>query len=131
MKYLLLILFLIPFCAFAQTKDSSVVAEQEIDSRIFFQSKVRQLNNYLNENNESAARQLFKDVSADMQAYINTTKTSLDTASITTKKKLERKLEHQKQLFMQFQSFESHLIRNRSSIQTWSEQFTKTLYEGR
>lgn len=122
---------MLPFCTSAQTKDSSTVINQEVDSRIFFQSKVRQLNNYLDENNESAAKQLFKDVSADMQAYINTTKTSLDTASTTTKKKLERKLEHQKQLFMQFQSFESHLIRNRSSIQTWSEQFTKTLYEGR
>lgn len=126
MKYLLFILLLSPLFAIAQSGDSTTT--EQVDDRILFQSKVRQLNTYLSENNESAAKRLFDDVSKDMQGYINETEAAIDTTSGTEKKKLGKKFERQRQLFMQFQSFKSHLIRNRSSIQAWLDQFVKTLY---
>lgn len=127
MKYILSILLLIPFCGAAQ-QDSTTVQEENIDDRILFRSKVTQLTSYLNEGNESAAKRVFRDVSDEMQAYIAETKAAMDSTKGSEHKKLEQKFERQRQLFMQFQSFQSNLIRNKSSIHTWADQFIQTLY---
>lgn len=93
-----------------------------------FRSKVTQLTSYLNEGNGSAAKRLFKSVSDDMQIFIADTKSAMDSTKGSEHKKLEQKFDRQQQLFMQFQRFEPNLIRNKSSINTWTDQFIQTLY---
>lgn len=129
MRYLLFVLLFCaaPIFADAQTDTSSVTAPQP-DERILFQSKVRQLTSYLKENNGSAANVLFKDVSKAMEGFIQATESAIDTANSSNKRKLKDKLDRQRQLMAQFQSFKPDLIRNRSSIETWADQFVKTLY---
>lgn len=123
-----LCLFCIVPTVFAQEGDTSTTVEHKVDERVMFQSKVRQLTSYLKENNERAAGILFKDVSKAMQQFISETQATADTASGAGKRKLKDKLDRQRQLMAQFQSFQSNLIRNRPSIEVWAEQFTQTLY---
>lgn len=111
--------------AFAQ---GDSVQTHKVDERIMFQSNVRQLTSYLKENNERAAGTMFKVVSEQMQSFIEGTSAAIDTASGSEKRKLKGTLENQRQLIARFKSFEPNLLRNRSSIETWAEQFIKTLY---
>lgn len=125
-------LLCLAFTAFAAPllaqQDSTQPVVQKADERVMFQSTVRELTSYLKENNERAAGTVFNNVTDAMQSFINETKAAIDTASGDEKRNLKNKLDRQRQLMMQFQSFQSNLIRNRSSIETWAEQFIKTLY---
>lgn len=126
MRAFLLCLFLSAAVLPVMAQDDSTQATvQKPDERIMFQSKVRQLNSYLKENNERAAAILFKDVANDMQAFVDKGQTIADS---TDDHKLQDKVDRQRQLLSQFKSFQPHLIRNRSSIETWTDQFVKTLY---
>lgn len=120
----LCLMFSAPVLSGAQTDSTAI----QPDDRIMFQSKVRQLTSYLKEGNESAANSIFKDVSKDMERYINATQAAMDTAQGTEKKQLKNKLDNQRQLMARFQSFKPDLMRNRSSVETWIDQFIKTLY---
>lgn len=102
--------------------------DEQPDERILFQSKVRQLVSYLAEGNERAAGILFKSVTDEMDDFIQQTRDSVETASSSDKRRLKDKLSRQQQLRAQFQSYQSNLIRNKESINTWSDQFVKTLY---
>lgn len=130
MRYLFLILLccVAHFSVGAQTDTVATEVNTQPDERIMFQSKVRQLTSYLNEGNESAAGILFKDVSKSMEDFMQQTKAAMDSASGSEKRKLKDKLDRQRQLMAQFQSFKANLIRNRQSIATWTQQFEKTLY---
>jgi hypothetical protein len=127
MKYALYIVLLLlaPMLSFAQ-QDSTYPPQP--DPRILFQSKVRQLTSYLNEGNESAAKTVFKDVSAAMNDFIQFNQAALDTATGANKRKLKDRLDRQRQLIGQFNSFQPNIIRNRESIDTWTQQFINTLY---
>lgn len=116
-----------PFGSSGQT-DTIAEINAQPDQRVIFQSKVRQLTSYLNEGNESAANILFKDVSKSMETFIKTTQAAIDSADGSEKRKLKDKLDRQRQLMAQFQSYQPNLIRNRQSIDTWTHQFEKTLY---
>ncbi len=125
-----LLLTALALCAFSFTsfaQNNNTTSDQP-DERILFQSKVRQLVSYLAEGNERAAGILFKDVATQMDTFIKQTRDSVKNASSSDKRKLKEKLNRQQQLMAQFQSYKSNLIRNKESINTWSDQFIKTLY---
>lgn len=126
MRLLLVIFLLLATPVFCSAQLDSTTKQP--DDRIIFQSKVRQLTSYLKEGNESAANSIFKDVSKDMERYINATQAAMDNAQGTEKKQLKNKLDNQRQLMARFQSFKPDLMRNRSSVETWIDQFIKTLY---
>lgn len=130
MRYLLLIMLcvVVHFDVCAQTDTVATEVSTQPDERIMFQSKVRQLTSYLNEGNESAAGILFKDVSKSMEQFMKETEGSMNAASGSEKRKYKDKLDRQRQLMAQFQSFKANLIRNRQSIATWTQQFERTLY---
>lgn len=125
MRYLL-VLFLL--CATAATSFAQADTASKPDGRIMFRSKVRQLTSYLNEGNENAAGIIFKDVAKAMDEFILQTQDAADKAKGAEKKKLAETVNNQRQLAAQFHSFRADLIRNRSSIDTWTDQFIKTLY---
>lgn len=127
MKYALYIVLLLlaPLSSFAQ-QDS--VYPPQPDPRVIFQSKVRQLTSYLNEGNESAAKVVFKDVSSIMNDFMRLNESALDTATGANKRKLKDRVDRQRQLIGQFNSFQPNIIRNRESIDTWTQQFINTLY---
>ena len=124
-----LLFTLIAFCSisissFAQNDTNN----GKPDERIIFQSKVRQLVSYLAEGNESAAGTMFNHVTKKMEVFIKETADSLSNVEPSEGKALKQKLSKQQQLMAQFQSYRSNLIRNKESINTWSEQFINTLY---
>lgn len=127
MKYALymVLLLLVPLSSFAQ-QDSAYPPQP--DPRVIFQSKVRQLTSYLNEGNESAAKVVFKDVSSIMNDFMRLNESALDTATGANKRKLKDRVDRQRQLIGQFNSFQPNIIRNRESIDTWTQQFINTLY---
>lgn len=127
MKYIIYILLLLLAPLSTQAQEDSTYPPQP-DPRILFQSKVRQLTSYLNEGNASAAKILFKDVSDGMNNFIQANQAALDTATGAHKRKLKDRLDRQRQLIGQFQNFQPNLIRNRESIDTWTQQFINTLY---
>lgn len=110
--------------SFAQ-EDSSMVLP---DQRILFQSKVRQLVSYLNEGNESKARIIYKDVANDMEDFLEATRMITDTASGVQKKAAKEKFDNQQQLYRQYKAFWPDIIRNRESIDRWTDLFVKTLF---
>lgn len=110
--------------SFAQ-EDSSMVLP---DQRILFQSKVRQLVSYLNEGNESKARIIYKDVANDMEDFLEATRMITDTASGTQKRTAKEKFDNQQQLYRQYKAFWPDIIRNRESIDRWTDLFVKTLF---
>lgn len=126
MRYVIMLLFLCAAVPLVATAQDSTITKP--DDRMMFRSKVRQLTSYLNEGNTSSAAILFNDVAADMEKFIAKTQSAIDTASGSQKKLLKEKLDSQRQLAAQFHSFKADLIRNRSSIDTWTDQFIKTLY---
>lgn len=107
-------------------QDSTTV--QQPDERIMFSAEVRELSSYLRYNNERAAQMMFDKVVQSMQAFTDATKAAADTAKGTDKRKLSKTLEQQRQLLAQFKTFRPNVLRNRSSIETWADQFIKTLY---
>ncbi|MBZ0097539.1 MAG: hypothetical protein K8F30_00565 [Taibaiella sp.] len=123
--FYIVLLMVLPAVLHAQ---SDTTYPPQPDPRIIFQSKVRQLTSYLNEGNESAAKTLFKDVSGAMNDFITANQQALDTATGANKRKLKDRLDRQRQLMGQFQSFQPNIIRNRESIDTWTQQFVNTLY---
>ena len=125
MRYVIMLLLLCAVPLTAPAQDSTITKP---DDRMMFRSKVRQLTSYLNEGNTSAAGILFNDVAGEMEAFIAKTQSAIDTASGNRKKILKEKLDNQRQLAAQFHSFKADLVRNRSSIDTWTDQFIKTLY---
>ncbi len=127
MKHAFYIVLLMVIPAVLQAQNDTTYPPQP-DPRIIFQSKVRQLTSYLNEGNESAAKTLFKDVSGAMNDFITANQQALDTATGANKRKLKDRLDRQRQLMGQFQSFQPNIIRNRESIDTWTQQFVNTLY---
>lgn len=127
MKYIIYVLLLLLVPLSIQAQEDSTYPPQP-DPRILFQSKVRQLTSYLNEGNESAAKTIFKDVSAAMNDFIQSNQAALDTATGANKRKLKDRVDRQRQLIGQFQNFQPNLIRNRESIDTWTQQFINTLY---
>lgn len=129
MKLLLTVLLALALVPDSFAQADSTAITQKVDERILFQSQVRQLTSYLKENNESAAELLFKDVSESMDGFIKATKAAVDSAEGAEKRKLKGKLDRQRQLMAQFQSFRSNLIRNTPSIETWTNQFIETLYQ--
>ena len=98
------------------------------DQRILFQSKVRQLVSYLNEGNESKARILFKDITNDMEDFLEATRMITDTATGAQKKAAKEKFDNQQQLYRQYKAFWPDIIRNRESIDRWTDLFVKTLF---
>ena len=125
MRYVIMLLLLCAVPLTAPAQDSTITKP---DDRMMFRSKVRQLTSYLNEGNTSSAAILFNDVAGEMEAFIAKTQSEIDTASGSRKKVLKEKLDNQRQLAAQFHSFKADLVRNRSSIDTWTDQFIKTLY---
>lgn len=121
----MVLLLLAPLSSFAQP-DSAYPPQP--DPRVIFQSKVRQLTSYLNEGNESAAKVVFKDVSSIMNDFMRLNESALDTATGANKRKLKDRVDRQRQLIGQFNSFQPNIIRNRESIDTWTQQFINTLY---
>lgn len=115
-------------CVTVTTSFAQVDTVSKPDERIMFRSKVRQLTSYLSEGNENAAAILFKDVAKAMDDFIQQTQEAADKAKGVEKKKLAETVNNQRQLAAQFHSFRADLIRNRSSIDTWTDQFIKTLY---
>jgi|GEM_PF-5015333 len=130
MRYILLILlcFVVHSDVCAQDDSTRTAISTQPDERIIFQAQVRELTSYLNENNETKAGILFNDVSKSMERFMKATQAAIDTADGAEKRKLKGKLDRQRQLMAQFQSFRSNMIRNRPSIETWADQFVKTLY---
>lgn len=128
MKLLLTLFFIAAMALPAHAQTDSSTSTQKVDARIMFQSEVRQLTSYLKENNESAAEVMFKEVTTSMESFIKETEAAIDKASGSEKRKLKGKLDRQRQLLGQFKSFQSNLIRNRPSIETWANQFIETLY---
>ena len=98
------------------------------DQRILFQSKVRQLVSYLNEGNESKARIIYKDVANDMEDFLEATRMITDTATGAQKKAAKEKFDNQQQLYRQYKAFWPDIIRNRESIDRWTDLFVKTLF---
>lgn len=110
--------------SFAQEDSSTALPDQ----RILFQSKVRQLVSYLNEGNESKARIIYKDVANDMEDFLEATRMITDTASGAQKKAAKEKFDNQQQLYRQYKAFWPDIIRNRESIDRWTDLFVKTLF---
>lgn len=132
MKYLLILcalFFACPGNLYAQAdSDSTTQAADSIDKRIIFQSKVRQMNSYLMEGNKTQASRLYDDVLESMQEFIKETYDKVNDPEARVSSSEKRKLKQQQQLFNQFLKYRPDIIRNREGIQTWSNEFIKTLY---
>lgn len=121
--------------SYAQTSSSvttpvsvNIAPTQEIQPKVYFQSKMSEFDVYTSRNTKSMAESAYKDLKQMMEDFLKDTELKIANTNGADEATLQQKLTKQQNAFAAITALSSDLMANHEAIKQQLQEFLQTLY---